>query len=129
MGYRLGIDVGGTFTDLVLYDDVSSALSIEKVPSVPADPADGIVQGIVRLLRAAGVAPAAVGYVAHGTTAATNALLERKGARTALITTKGVSRSPGDRAAEAARPSTTSTRGSRSRWSPAIAATRWPNGS
>ena len=89
MGYRLGIDVGGTFTDLVLYDDVSSALSIEKVPSVPADPADGIVQGIVRLLRAAGVAPAAVGYVAHGTTAATNALLERKGARTALITTKG----------------------------------------
>ena len=89
MGYRLGIDVGGTFTDLVLYDDVSAALSIEKVPSVPADPADGIVQGIVRLLRATGVAPAAVGYVAHGTTAATNALLERKGARTALVTTKG----------------------------------------
>jgi len=89
VGYRLGIDVGGTFTDLVLYDDVSAALSIEKVPSVPADPADGIVQGIVRLLRATGVAPAAVGYVAHGTTAATNALLERKGARTALVTTKG----------------------------------------
>ena len=94
MGYRLGIDVGGTFTDLVLYDDVSSALSIEKVPSVPADPADGIVQGIVRLLRAAGVAPAAVGYVAHGTTAATNALLERKGARTALITTAAISAVP-----------------------------------
>ncbi|MBI2162345.1 MAG: hydantoinase/oxoprolinase family protein [Candidatus Rokubacteria bacterium] len=89
MGYRLGIDVGGTFTDLVLYDAASRALSVEKVPSVPANPADGIVHGIVRLLGAAGVAPAAVDYVAHGTTVATNALLERTGARTALITTKG----------------------------------------
>ena len=89
MGYRLGIDVGGTFTDLVLYDEASAALAVEKVPSVPADPSEGIVQGIVRLLRAAGVAPGAVDYVAHGTTVATNALLERKGARTALITTRG----------------------------------------
>ena len=89
MGHRLGIDVGGTFTDLVLYDEATGALTVEKVPSVPADPSEGIVQGIVRLLRAAGVPAAAVQYVAHGTTVATNALLERKGARTALITTKG----------------------------------------
>ena len=89
MGYRLGIDVGGTFTDLVLYDEASSALAVEKVPSVPADPSEGIVRGIVRLLRRAGVAAGAVDYVAHGTTVATNALLERKGARTALITTRG----------------------------------------
>jgi N-methylhydantoinase A len=89
MGYRLGIDVGGTFTDLVLYDEVSSVLAVEKVPSVPADPSEGIVRGIVQLLRRAGVAAGAVDYVAHGTTVATNALLERKGARTALITTRG----------------------------------------
>ena len=89
MGYRLGIDVGGTFTDLVLYDEGSGALVVEKVPSVPADPSEGIVQGIARLLKRAAVAPAAVSHVAHGTTVATNALLERKGARTALITTRG----------------------------------------
>ena len=89
MGYRLGIDVGGTFTDLVLYDDASGALSVAKVPSVPADPSEGILHGIQRLLGTAGVAPGAVEYVAHGTTVATNALLERKGAPTALITTRG----------------------------------------
>jgi N-methylhydantoinase A len=89
MGYRLGIDVGGTFTDLVLYDEASSVLAVEKVPSVPADPSEGIVRGIVQLLGRAGVAAGAVDYVAHGTTVATNALLERKGARTALITTRG----------------------------------------
>ncbi len=89
MGYRLGIDVGGTFTDLVLYDDASGGLTVEKVPSVPADPSEGIVHGIVRLLGAAAVAPGAVTYVAHGTTVATNALLERKGAPTALVTTRG----------------------------------------
>ncbi len=89
MGYRLGIDVGGTFTDLVLYDEGSGALVVEKVPSVPSDPSEGIVQGILRVLKRAGVAPAAVSHVAHGTTVATNALLERTGARTALITTRG----------------------------------------
>ena len=89
VGYRLGIDVGGTFTDLVLYGEESGAFTVEKVPSVPADPAGGIVEGIVRLLRASGVAPGAVGHVAHGTTVATNALLERTGARTALIATRG----------------------------------------
>ena len=89
MGYRIGIDVGGTFTDLVLYDEASGALAVEKVSSVPTDPAAGIVQGIVRLLGTTGVSPAAVGYVAHGTTVATNTLLERTGARTALITTRG----------------------------------------
>jgi N-methylhydantoinase A len=89
MGHRLGIDVGGTFTDLVLYDEAAGTLAVEKVPSVPADPAEGIVRGIARLLAAAAVAPGAVGYVAHGTTVATNALLERRGARTALVTTRG----------------------------------------
>jgi N-methylhydantoinase A len=89
MGYRLGIDVGGTFTDLVLFSEDSGALVVEKVPSVPADPAQGIVDGIVRILATAGAAPGAVGYAAHGTTVATNTLLQRHGARTALITTEG----------------------------------------
>jgi len=89
VGHRLGIDVGGTFTDLVLYDDASGTLAVEKVPSVPADPSEGIVQGIARLLGRSGVSPEAVDHVAHGTTVATNALLERTGARTALITTRG----------------------------------------
>src|SRR5213593_197377 len=89
MGYRLGIDVGGTFTDLVLFAEESGALVVEKVPSVPSDPSEGIMDGIARILARAGAAPAALTYVAHGTTVATNTLLERKGARTALITTRG----------------------------------------
>jgi N-methylhydantoinase A len=89
MGYRLGIDVGGTFTDLVLFSEGSGALAVEKVPSVPDDPSRGIMDGIERILAAAGVVPAGVVYVAHGTTVATNTLLERRGARTALITTQG----------------------------------------
>ena len=89
MGYRLGIDVGGTFTDLVLFSEDSGALVVEKVPSVPADPSRAIIDGIVKILATAGAAPATVSYVAHGTTVATNTLLQRHGARTALITTRG----------------------------------------
>jgi N-methylhydantoinase A len=89
MGYRLGIDVGGTFTDLVLFSEESGALVVEKVPSVPADPSDGIMDGIGKILARAGAAPGDVVYVAHGTTVATNTLLQRRGARTALITTQG----------------------------------------
>ena len=89
MGYRLGIDVGGTFTDLVLFSEASGTLVVEKVPSVPDDPSRGIMDGIERILAGAGAAPANIVYVAHGTTVATNALLERRGARTALITTQG----------------------------------------
>jgi N-methylhydantoinase A len=89
MGYRLGIDVGGTFTDLVLFSEESGALVVEKVESVPADPSQGIMDGIEKILAAAGATPAAVTYVAHGTTVATNTLLQRHGARTAVITTKG----------------------------------------
>src|SRR6266705_432290 len=89
MGYRLGIDVGGTFTDLVLFSEESGALAVEKVPSIPADPAEGIMDGIEKILARVGAAPGDVVYVAHGTTVATNTLLERRGARTALITTQG----------------------------------------
>src|SRR5215831_4790953 len=89
MGYRLGIDVGGTFTDLVLFSEEAGTLVVEKVPSVPSDPSEGIIDGICRILAGAGVSPADVVYVAHGTTVATNTLLQRHGARTALITTRG----------------------------------------
>ncbi len=81
----LGIDTGGTFTDLVLYDEESGALTIEKVPSTPADPSAGILAGIARL----NLDLASVAKLAHGTTVATNTILERKGARTAVLTTKG----------------------------------------
>jgi N-methylhydantoinase A len=89
MAWRLGIDVGGTFTDLAMVDDASGRLVIAKVPSVPAEPARGIADGIRVILAQAGASPADVGYLAHGTTVSTNALLERKGARTALLTTRG----------------------------------------
>ena len=81
----LGVDVGGTFTDLVLYDQASGALSVEKVPSTPADPSVAMLAGIARM----GIALEAVAKLAHGTTVATNTILERKGAATAVITTRG----------------------------------------
>jgi N-methylhydantoinase A len=89
MALRLGVDVGGTFTDLALLDETSGRVTVAKVPSVPADPSEGILAGITRILGEAGAPPAAVGYLAHGTTVATNTLLEKKGARTGLITTRG----------------------------------------
>ncbi len=82
-GISVGVDVGGTFTDLVAV--VDGELVIAKVPSAPGAEA----RGIAAALRAAGVDAAAVGVLAHGTTVATNALLERRGARTALVTTEG----------------------------------------
>ncbi len=81
----LGIDVGGTFTDFVLYDEGTGALVIDKVPSTPADPSAGILAGIARL----GIDLAGVAKLVHGTTVATNTILERKGAQTAVLTTKG----------------------------------------
>src|SRR3990172_4556141 len=88
-GYRIGVDVGGTFTDVALYDEAGGTVAVHKVPSVPQDPSQGILAGIAAILEARGVPPAAVTYLAHGTTVATNALLERRGARTALLTTRG----------------------------------------
>jgi len=80
---RVGVDVGGTFTDLVAL--VDGEVRIAKVPSTPSDQSAGVMTAVA----ATGVDPASVGAVAHGTTVATNALLERRGARTALLTTEG----------------------------------------
>jgi len=85
MTYRLGTDVGGTFTDLVLLDEDTGEISVFKTPSTARNPADGVFDGIKNFEEKTGE----IEYFAHGTTVGTNALLERKGARTALMTTKG----------------------------------------
>src|SRR2546427_12211965 len=86
--YRLGVDVGGTFTDLVLVAPEGRALT-RKVLSTTANYAEAIISGTTALLADAGLSPSVVGDVMHGTTVATNAILERRGARTGLITTAG----------------------------------------
>src|SRR5215471_14241927 len=86
--YRLGVDVGGTHTDLVLLDTSSGALMVEKVSSTPKNPALGVLNGLARLL-ARGIAPKDIAFFAHGTTITTNALLEMRGAKVGLLITKG----------------------------------------
>jgi N-methylhydantoinase A len=86
--YRLGVDVGGTHTDLVLYDVATGALLVEKVASTPHSPAAGVLAGIANFVRR-GVDPANIEFFAHGTTITTNALLEMRGAKVGLMITKG----------------------------------------
>ena len=86
--YRLGVDVGGTHTDLVLLDTASGELLVEKVASTPKNPALGVLEGVARFL-ARGIPPAEIGFFAHGTTITTNALLEMRGAKVGLLITKG----------------------------------------
>jgi N-methylhydantoinase A/oxoprolinase/acetone carboxylase beta subunit len=86
---RLGVDVGGTFTDLIYVDDESGAVLVHKLPTTPDDPSRGTVQGIRELTAQAGETPAALDQVFHGTTIATNIVIEHNGARVGLITTEG----------------------------------------
>ena len=86
--YQIGVDIGGTFTDLVLSGD-DDALHTRKILSTPDDYGRGIVTGLGAVLGEVGIAPGAIERVVHATTVATNAILETKGARTALITTRG----------------------------------------
>jgi N-methylhydantoinase A len=86
---RVGIDIGGTFTDLIAFDERTGALSIGKVLTTPGEPALGVETGLKETLANAGEGPGAIGGIIHGTTLVTNALIERKGATTALLTTKG----------------------------------------
>jgi N-methylhydantoinase A len=86
--YRLGVDVGGTHTDLVLLDTTTGELKVEKVASTPKNPALGVLNGVANFV-ARGIAPAAIGFFAHGTTITTNALLEMRGAKVGLLITKG----------------------------------------
>src|SRR3954452_1255897 len=87
--YRLGVDVGGTFTDLLLIDEDTGATHRAKTPSTPADQSVGVLAGIDKVCALAGVDPAEIDQVLHGTTVATNAVLEGKGARVGLVVTRG----------------------------------------
>jgi N-methylhydantoinase A len=86
---RIGVDIGGTFTDLVWVDDVTGAVQVGKLLTTPKDPSQAVEQGVVAILGDAGGRAADVRSLIHGTTLATNALIERKGARTGLLTTRG----------------------------------------
>src|SRR5919198_856500 len=85
----VGVDIGGTFTDFMLYDSESGAVHVHKVRSTPDDPGRALVSGLSELCTQAGVAPAEVDAVFHGTTVATNAVLEHRGAEAGMVTTKG----------------------------------------
>lgn len=92
--WRIGVDTGGTFTDVCLFEEESGAVRVAKVSSTPDDPADAIIQGVAQIIIDAGGAVgqppgAAVRYFAHGSTVTTNALLQGRGVPTGLITTAG----------------------------------------
>src|SRR5687768_10335393 len=86
---RIGIDTGGTFTDVVAVDEDTGEIATTKTPSTPADPAEGFLTGVRRVLDLLGLDGAAVTAVSHGTTVATNQLLEGKVDRLGFITTEG----------------------------------------
>jgi N-methylhydantoinase A len=89
MTWRVGVDSGGTFTDVCLFDEDTLRVEVWKVASTPDDPSRGIAEGVAEGTRHVGVTPDAVGYFGHGTTVATNALIQHRGVRTGLITTEG----------------------------------------
>ncbi len=87
--YRLGIDIGGTFTDGVLIDEITGDISIDKVLTTPPDPSEGFLHAARRLVDRAALEPEDLRYVIHATTVATNAVLERRGAEAGLLVTQG----------------------------------------
>lgn len=89
MAYRIGVDIGGTFTDIALIDEASGQIYTGKVASTPQDPSGGFMEAVQRLLAKQQVAAEDVAYIVHGTTVATNAIIEGKVAPTGFITTEG----------------------------------------
>jgi len=89
MSYRLGVDVGGTFTDLLLVNEQSGDIFTAKVPSTPHDSSIGVLSGVDRVCGSAGIDAEEITHVMHGTTVATNTILTGTGARVGLVTTKG----------------------------------------
>jgi N-methylhydantoinase A len=89
MSWRLGIDIGGTFTDVALVEELTGRIEIAKVPSTANDLAEAVLDGVRTALQRAGVEPSAVTLLVHATTVVTNALLEQKGAKTGFIATRG----------------------------------------
>jgi len=86
---RLGVDVGGTFTDLIYLDDEAGEILVHKIPTTPGDPSQGTVQGVREIAEQAGVSSSELDQVFHGTTIATNIVIEHNGAKVGMITTEG----------------------------------------
>lgn len=86
---RLGVDVGGTFTDLILIHEETDQSWIHKVPSTPSDPSVAIINGVTEICVLAGIEPSKIDQFFHGTTVATNIVLEHNGANVGMITTEG----------------------------------------
>jgi len=89
MAWRIGVDSGGTFTDICLFDDATGRVEVWKTPSTPDDPSRGIATGVAEGIARVGATAQSVGYFGHGTTVATNALIQHRGVKTGLITTDG----------------------------------------
>ena len=89
MSYRLGVDVGGTFTDFLLINESDGSTHTAKVPSTPEDSSIGVLNGVARICDQSGVNPKDINLVMHGTTVATNAVLTGNGAKVGLLTTQG----------------------------------------
>ena len=87
--FRIGVDVGGTFTDFTVFDEKSGAVHYAKVASTPADPSAAIEAGLAGILADHEIAPRSVSHLGHGTTIATNMVVERRGTRSGLLTTRG----------------------------------------
>jgi N-methylhydantoinase A len=85
----IGVDIGGTFTDIMLADTEGGRTYVHKVPTTAQDPSVAMMRGINEICDQAGVPPEKIDHVLHGTTTATNAMLEHRGARTGMITTEG----------------------------------------
>ena len=87
--FRAGIDIGGTFTDFILFDEAAGSIRLHKCLTTPADPSKGALGGLADIVTAAGITVADIEEIVHGTTLVTNAVIERKGAPVGLITTEG----------------------------------------
>jgi len=87
--WRIGVDIGGTFTDVALVEETTGRIGVAKVPTTPEDLAKGVLSALELAMTRYQVAPAEVGLLSHGTTVVTNAILQKSGARAALITTRG----------------------------------------
>jgi N-methylhydantoinase A len=89
MVWRIGVDIGGTFTDVALVEEASGRIGVAKVSTTPNDMAEGVLRALAVAMRRYEVEASDIGLLAHGTTVVTNALMEKKGARAALVTTRG----------------------------------------
>jgi len=89
MSYKIGVDVGGTFTDVFLLNETTGQLAVHKVSSAPEDPSKAIIRGVSEILQIQKIPPDRVTYLAHGTTVATNAIIEQRGGKVGLLTTQG----------------------------------------